>query len=269
MSYNLTGIELSLDDEYMLNKQIEQRKNKYDKSNIYYFERAMKGYKNFDFTSLAELDKIDDEDRVKEKFDMDKDLASRPLLFTMYMLHRNGFLGDYFNDKKRVMNICRKDINRLDIPDNVPEAIVTDDGMLYGIGKDGHIWLYYFLNLMSVDTTDCMRYGNFTDDVTKKRFQFFSRLKELLTDSKPLYVSEQQAIVLNNLRRKYEPLTSLQSLLLNNTADMGFRMSDSAIALKINFETFADTFPEEYMDLEEVLEIRKSRKIIANSRVKS
>ncbi len=267
MNYNLGDVELSINDEYMLKEEIEKRAGKPSESNIYYFEKAKEGYKNFDFSCLSEFDKYDI-DSVREKFQADSALCERPLLFIMYIMNRNGFLGDYFKDKSRVVDLSKKDINRRDISDNLPEAIITDDGMLYGIGKDGHIWLYNFLNLSGINTTDCVRYGNFTEPGQTQRHQYFSKLKEFEGDNKNLYISEMQAIAINNLRKKYEPLTSLQDLLLNKTADLGFRTGDSLVAFKINFETFADTFPEEHMNRSDVLQIRKSRDMFAQGKEK-
>lgn len=262
MVYNLANIELSLNDEIMLKSEIEKRAVKSGEGNLYYFEKAIEGYKNFDFSTFSEFDKYEVDD-VRDKFQSDSALSSRPLLFIMYIMNRNGFIDNYFQNKKRVINICNPKLKAVDMPNNIPEAIVTEDGMLYGIGRDGHIWLYNFLNLSGIETRNCLRYSNFTDPDTNKRNQFFSKLKEFDGDKKPLYLTEQQAIVLNNLRKKYEPLTSLQNLLLNCTANLGFRVGDSMVALKINFDTFANAFPEEHMDRSEIIQIRKTRDIIA------
>jgi len=264
MSYDITNIELSLNEEIMLKSEFEKRATKPSEGNLYYFEKAVKGYKFFDFSILSEFDKME-VDLVREKFQNDSELSSHPLLFIMYIMHRNGFLDDYFKNRKRVINICDPTLRGVQIPNNIPEAIVTQDGVLYGIGVDGHIWLYNFLNLSGVNTNGCLRYSNFTEPGSTQRKQYFSKLKEFSGDRKSLYLSNEQAIVINNLRKKYEPLTSLQDLLLTSTADLGFDVGESLGAMRVNFDTFADLFSEESLDKKAMMEVRKTREIIAQA----
>ena len=261
MKYHTGDIELSINDEFMLKSEIDKRAVTFSEGSKFYFEKVLEGYKNYDFSHLAEFDDEKDIDKIRNMFREDSELASRPLLFMMYAFKRNGFLDGYFEDKRKVMDILNARAI-VDIPSNVPEGIITEDGSFYGVGRDGHIWLYNFLNLSGIRTTDCLRYSTYVDPVTKYRNQFFSCLKEFHGVGKALYITDQQAIVMNNLRKKDDYKTPLQDFLLTHTADLGFRAGDSSIALKINFDTFAKMFPEEPLDRSEMFNAKKAGDII-------
>lgn len=256
MSYNLGQIELSISDERLLKAGLEKDALKKGDTESYYFIRAKEAYKNFDFSQLSAFDKLE-VNKVRELFSQDEELSSRPLLFVMYILHRNGFLDEkYFKDPKRVFDLTSKEIIR-GRNVNVPEGIITQDGKLYGIGKDGHIWLFNFLNLSGIDTSDNVRYSafcqssnnieNFTTQQTERK-QFFSRLKEIEPDASPLYISDNQAVAINHLRLCYNMATPLQTFLMNNTADLGFAGSDSPHAFKANLDTFWKACPNDPLD---------------------
>lgn len=261
LKYHTGDIELSINDEFMLKTEIDKRAVTFSEGSQFFFEKVLAGYRNYDFSHLAEFDEERDIDKIRNLFREDSELASRPLLFMMYAFKRNGFLDDYFHNKSRVVDILGAKA-LIDLPNNIPEGIITEDGKFYGVGRDGHIWLYNFLNLSGVRTNDCLRYSNFVDPETKYRNQFFSCLKEFHGVGKSLYVTEQQAIVMNNLRKKYDYKTSLQDFLLTHTADLGFRAGDSSIALKVNFDTFAKTFPEEPLNRSEMFQAKKAGDIM-------
>jgi len=261
MKYHTGDIELSINDEEMLKMEIDRRAVTFSEGSKFYFEKVLEGYKNYDFSYLAEFDEERDIDKIRNIFRDDSELAQRPLLFMMYAFKRNGFLDDYFHNKSKVIDILGAKA-LIDLPNDIPEGIITEDGKFYGVGRDGHIWLYNFLNLSGIKTSDCLRYSNFVDPDTKYRNQYFSCLKEFHGVGKALYLTEQQAIVLNNLRKKYDYKTPLQSFLLNHTADLGFRAGDSSIALKINFDTFAKAFPEEPLDRSEMFHAKKAADIM-------
>ncbi len=261
MKYHTGDIELSINDEEMLKMEIDRRAVTFSEGSRFYFEKVLEGYKNYDFSHLAEFDQERDIDKIRNMFREDSELAARPLLFMMYAFKRNGFLDDYFNNKSKVIDILGAKA-LIDLPNDIPEGIITEDGNFYGVGRDGHIWLYNFLNLSGIKTRDCLRYSNFVDPETKYRNQYFSCLKEFHGVGKALYLTEQQAIVLNNLRKKYDYKTPLQNFLLTHTADLGFRAGDSSIALKINFDTFAKTFPEEPLDRSEMFNAKKAGDIM-------
>ena len=272
MKYSLGNIELSINDEIMLKSELEKRAGVPDARNAFYFDKAVEAYSEYDFSELSEFDGMEI-DKVRERFAQDIELSSRPLIFVMYIFHRNGFLKpDYLTDPKRTFDMSTETFTKTQRLD-VPEGLILEDGKFYGIGKDGHIWLFNYLNLKGIDTTDCVRYSQFTDSDTKVRQQHFSRLKEDFSESgsedsrysKKLIISDAQAIAINNLRRKYNSNIPLQKFLLEHTANMGFGERDSYIALKYNFKTFADMFPEERKVMSEIVEIKNLQKMVVES----
>lgn len=267
MEYNTWKIKLTPQQEIVYKREFEEccALSKNDGEGSIYFDKVCKAYEDFDFSVLDKFNEFDVE-KVREQFYYDSELSSQPLLFIMYVFHRNGFLDkDYF--QKRVYDASDKinfvkNISKLKM--NIPEGLITEDGKLYGIGKDGHIWLFNFLKIKGVNMKNAVRYGNFTDrqeicgNVVEQRFQFFSRMKEFtFADTGHLYITEKQARAINNLRVAYNPTISLQNFLMKNTANLGFVVGDSNSALQINFDTFANEFPEEYLDKKEIMEYKK------------
>ncbi len=272
MKYNLGQIELPISDEEILRQGMERDAIKPGKIQSYYFIRAKEAYKNFDFSQLDNFNKFE-VDKVRTLFSQDPELSSRPLLFVMYILHRNGFLDDnYF--KTRVFNLL--DANLTSQRNLIlPEGLITEKGILYGTGKDGHIWLYNFLNLQGVDTTDVVRYGTFdqsrasSEDCNafiSKRRQHFSKLKEFAGNAdKLLYISDEQALAIDRLRKIYDVDTPLSKFLLTCTSDLGFGVNDSPRAFKVNFDTFAKNVPEAYLDRTQMFtEIRVAKQLAAS-----
>lgn len=260
MEYNLGQIELSISDEEILKNGLEKDALKSSKIESYFFKRAKEAYQHFDFSQLSKFDKFE-VDKVRKLFAQDSELSSRPIVFVMYILHRNGFLDEkYFKDPNRVFDLTdNKTFLKRGL--NVPEGIITQDGKLYGIGKDGHIWLFNFLNLSGVDTTDIVRYSAFNQSSEEaesthqktERKQHFSRLKEFESQKQEtLYISDEQAVAIDNLRVCYDMETPLKDFLLKNTADLGFKPGDSPRAFKANFDTFAKNCPTEYLDRSEM-----------------
>ena len=259
MNYNLGQIELSISDEELLKSGLEKDALKQSKTKSYYLIRAEEAYKNFDFSQLSKFDKYE-VDKVRNLFAQDAELSSRPLLFVMYILHRNGFLDEkFFKNSQRLFDLTdKKTLSKRNL--NIPEGIITQDGILYGIGKDGHIWLFNFLNLSGIDTTDNVRYSAFSQSSGEggrsqktERKQHFSKLKEFESTDSLLYISDKQAVAIDNLRICYDVDTPLQEFLLKNTADLGFKVGDSPRALKVNFDTFSKNCPNEYLDRSEIL----------------
>ncbi len=261
MKYNLNQIKLTNEEENILRIGLERDIEKRNKTASPFFLKAKEAYKHFDFSQLSHLDKLEVH-KIREKYYDDPELSTRPLLFIMYIFHRNGFLkNNYLNNPDNVFDIIDKDfLSRKRL--NVPEGIITENGKLYGIGKDGHIWLYYFLNLSGIDTTDCVRYGKFEQTISSKnnskftkteRTQYFSKLKELSSQNENfLYLSDEQAIAIDNLRRYYNPETPLQTFLLSQTADLGFRADDNPRTFNCNFDVFAKNCLNSYLDKTEM-----------------
>jgi len=240
-------IQLTEDEEIELKRKIETVDSNSVEDNKVLFEIIKDSYKDFDFSVLKEFNK-DSIENIRAKFFLNEELAQRPLLAYAYAFYRNGFLGDYFNDKTRVIDTKNKDV--LKAMKEVPEALITQDGMLYGVGKDGHEWLYIFLKMSGIDIDGCLRYGSFTHGGVTQ--QFFSLPKELENRKKGLYLSKEQALAINNLRLKYNPDIKLQEFLMQFSANLGFVVGDTGTALDINFETFTEVLPNEFLDKETI-----------------
>lgn len=273
MEYNTWKIKLTPQQEEIYKNEIENCCSLQNLEGSIYFDKVCKAYEDFDFSVLDKFNKLDVE-KVREEFDYDLELSSQPLLFMMYIFHRNGFLDkDYF--KERVFDTTNKiDFVKaiVDKKIDVPEGLITEDGKLYGIGKDGHIWLFDFLKIKGVNMKHAVRYGNFTDkqeiygNVVEQRKQYFSRMKEFTSeDTGHLYISEKQAHAINNLRVAYNPTIRLQDFLMKYTANLGFVAGDNLKALEINFDTFAKEFPEEYLDINEIKEDRKFNSFLSKN----
>ena len=263
--YNFGDLELSLNDELILREQFNKNATTRASGSAFFFNKAKMAYANFDFSQLSEFDNMEVE-KVREAFETNPELQTRPLLFSMYILYRNGFLdSDYFINKERVFDLCEENITRRQRL-NVPEGLITSDGKLYGIGKDGHIWLFNFLNLCGVDTQDAIRYSSHQSKGDERRKQYFSKLKEFESDEAPIYLSVEQAKAIDNLRRIYDPRKSLEELLLNETASLGFRDGESVRALKANVDAFYDACPECTLDVKSMIAERREKGSFASFR---
>ncbi len=242
-------VQLTPQEEIELKRKIETIESNSKQDNKVLFEIIKESYKDFDFSVLKEFNKESIEN-IRAKFFLNEELAKRQLLVYAYAFYRNGFFEDYFNDTTRVVDTTKK--KDLDDMKNVPEALITKDGMLYGVGKDGHEWLYIFLKMSGIDVEDCLRYGNFEHGGSI--YQFFSLPKELENRKKGLYLSNEQALAINSLRLKYNPGIPLQEFLVNYSANLGFIVRDTLTTLDVNYETFTEVLPNEYLDKEVIKE---------------
>lgn len=275
MEYNTWKIKLTPQQELVYKREIEEccLLSGNNGEGLIYFDKVCKAYEDFDFSVLDKFNKFDVE-KVRKKFYSDTELSSQPLLFIMYIFHRNGFLDkNYF--KKNTYDVADKNDfvkNVVKQKISIPEGLITEDGKLYGIGKDGHFWLFNFLKIKGVNMKHAVRYGNFTDkqeiygNVVEQRKQYFSRMKEFTSeDTGNLYISEKQAHAINNLRVAYNPTIRLQDFLMKYTANLGFVAGDNLKALEINFDTFAKEFPEEYLDIKEIKEDKKLNSFLSKN----
>ena len=256
----LKNLPFTVEEEKIVFEELMKRAYMTSQDNKEFFMSVIQQYKNFDFSCVKDFDKLE-VDKVFAKADADKVLCNRPLLMRMYIYQRNGFNGfDFLKNKSKVFDLVNVDVlstRRIDLP----EGVITEDGRLYGIGKDGHIFLYEYLNLLGVNTNTLVRYSNFRDVETNQKHQYISKLKEFDSSSMKLYLTDEQAIAINNLRRIYEPENSLKKFLLKSTANLGFREGDSLSLLNCNYDTFSNLFPHEYLDKGEIKEEIKSGSI--------
>jgi len=254
--FGLNKIKISIEEEKKLKEEFDERKKGYREDNKKFFEKILKAYKNFDFSVLSSFNSVNIY-ALEYGLQNYPELLARPMLYDMYLFYRNGFFDKYFENKDRNFDLTEKDMPVVSLSKDIPEAIITEDGMLYGIGKDGHQLLFEFLNMSGVNTNEALRFGKSYSE-RGEIIPIFSRIWNIDRKS-PIYITDQQAIVINNIRRLCAPLTSLQDLFLNNTMNFGTLAGESSTAMMINFETFANLFPKEYMFEDEVKKVKTDR----------
>ena len=152
MRFDFSTIDMSIEDEKKLRLVFENNYKTSNPENRKEFLRAVKAYKNFDFSQLAFLDQYNLLYKTREVFNDDEELSSRPLLFQMYIFYRNGYLD---RDMKKINNNeFEYDLAHTEfvcLPRKLPQGLITEDGVLRTCGVDGHLWLYFFLNLWYVN----------------------------------------------------------------------------------------------------------------------
>ena len=250
MNFDFSKVTLSIEEEKKLYSEFENRILNPNKENVVFFKKAVRGYKDFDFSQLDFLNESNLLYKTRDAFFEHDELASRPLLFPMFIFYRNGYLD---RDKSKIDNLeFEYDLLKLDhnsISLNcVPQGLITEDGVLHTCGVDGHMWLYYFLNLAGLNTKNIIRYGVWVHPDTKELNQKFTRLEKNQNDRNFIFLSNEQAVGMNNLRRFIDPRLSLEGFLKTKTENMGFVPGEPRRVFECNFDVFDKLFPTEPLE---------------------
>ena len=246
---------MSIQDERKMRLFFEDNRMICDPKNKEIFDLAVEAYKNFDFSQLKFLDEKELLFQAREAFDADEELSSRPILFHMYIFYRNGYLD---RDRKKIDNHeFEIDLTNIDIGfvsgKDIPQGLITEDGVCHACGIDGHAWLYYYLNLSGQNTNDVVRFLKWhnPDDEADRVREKFLHFEKHDYDKSYVYLSDKQAIAINNLRKINEPFLPLQRFLRERTENMGFAEGESRKVFDCNFDTFYKALPNEPLDKEE------------------
>ena len=256
MEYDFSTIKLSVEEEKKLRLEFENNAMVTNPACAENFKKAVRAYKDFDFSQLNFLNEHTLLYKARDAFFEDEDLASRPLLFSMYIFYRNGYLD---RDRNKIgYNKFEYDLTDVDMPTyrgiEVPQGFITEDGVLHTCGVDGHMWLYFFLNLSGCNTKNVVKYGSFKDPDTKKVKQKFTHFEKYDLDKSSVYLSKEQAIAMNNLRGIIDSGLSLEQFLKTKTENMGFLPGESRNAFESNFDLFYKLFPNDPLEKREFYE---------------